>query len=53
MDKINITPKRKEIMELMNFNSLFDVLRYYPYRYEILKNDQASAGSQIRGKNLD
>ena len=43
MDKINITPKRKEIMELMNFNSLFDVLRYYPYRYEILKNEDIDA----------
>lgn len=43
MDKINITPKRKEIMELMNFNSLFDVLRYYPYRYEILKNEEIDA----------
>ena len=43
MDKINITPKRKEIMELMNFNSLFDVLRYYPHRYEILKNEDIDA----------
>lgn len=34
MEKIKLTPKRKEIIELMGFNSIFDVLRYYPYRYD-------------------
>ena len=31
MEKIKLTPKRKEIIQLMNFNSINDVLRYYPY----------------------
>ena len=39
MEKIKLTPKRKEIIQLMNFNSINDVLRYYPYRYDIYKND--------------
>ena len=29
MEKIKLTPKRKEIIELMNFNSIFDVLNRY------------------------
>lgn len=34
MNKFNLTQKRKEIMECMQYHSLFDVLRNYPYRYE-------------------
>lgn len=34
---IKLTKKREEIMQIMQFNSLFNVLRYYPYRYDILK----------------
>lgn len=34
---IKLTKKREEIMQIMQFNNLFNVLRYYPYRYDILK----------------
>ena len=34
MENIKLTPKRKEIVSLMNFDSVMSVLRYYPYRYE-------------------
>lgn len=40
MEKIKLTPKRKEIIELMNFNSIFDVLKYYPYRYDHYKHQK-------------
>ena len=39
MEKIKLTPKRKEIIELMGFNSIFDVLKYYPYRYDHYKHE--------------
>ena len=39
MEKYKLTPKRKEIMQLLNFNNLFDVLRYYPYRYDYYCNE--------------
>ena len=42
MEKIKLTPKRKEIMELLNFNNLFDVVRYYPYRYDYYHNEKLS-----------
>ena len=42
MEKIKLTPKRKEIIELMNFNSIFDVLKYYPYRYDHFKHQKLS-----------
>lgn len=42
MEKIKLTPKRKEIIELMNFNSIFDVLKYYPYRYDHYKHQKLS-----------
>lgn len=42
MEKIKLTNKRKEIVELMNFDSIMSVLRYYPNRYEIYKNDVLS-----------
>ncbi len=31
-----LTPKRKEIMESLHLDSLFSLLRYYPYRYDHL-----------------
>ena len=34
MINTKLTPKRKEIVQTMNFDSLFSVLRYYPYRYD-------------------
>lgn len=42
MESIKLTPKRKEIMEEMNFHDLLDVLRYYPYRYDHLKRSDLS-----------
>lgn len=38
MEKIKLTEKRKEIIQLLDFSSILDVLRYYPYRYEHFKN---------------
>lgn len=40
MQNLKLTPKRKEIVELMNFNSIFDVLTYFPYRYEHYKMEK-------------
>ena len=37
MNEMKLTPKRIEINTIMNFDSPFDVLRYYPYRHEILE----------------
>ncbi len=31
-----LTPKRKEILESLSLDSLFSLLRYYPYRYDHL-----------------
>ena len=42
MKNLKLTPKRKEIVELMNFDSSFSVLRYYPYRYDHFKVDELS-----------
>jgi len=42
MEKIKLTPKRKEIIETMNFNSVMDVLRYYPYRYDYYSHQKPS-----------
>ena len=42
MKEIKLTPKRKEIVELMNFNSIFDVLTYFPFRYEHYKTEKLS-----------
>lgn len=59
MENIKLTPKRKEIVELMNFNSIFDVLRYYPYRYDHYKiekltyskhNQKVTFEGKIKGK---
>ena len=40
MQELKLTPKRKEIVELMNFNSIFDILTYFPYRYEHYKMEK-------------
>lgn len=42
MLELKLTPKRKEIVELMQFNSIFDVLTYFPYRYEHYKVEKLS-----------
>lgn len=42
MENIKLTPKRKEIVSLMNFDSVMSVLRYYPYRYEHYKLEKLS-----------
>ena len=42
MENIKLTPKRKEIVSLMNFDSIMSVLRYYPYRYEHYKLEKLS-----------
>lgn len=42
MENIKLTPKRKEIVSLMKFDSLDSVLRYYPYRYDIYKQTTLS-----------
>ena len=39
MEKIKLTPKRKEIIERMGFSNINSILRYYPYRYDIYKDD--------------
>ena len=40
MQELKLTQKRKEIVELMNFNSNFDILTYFPYRYEHYKMEK-------------
>ena len=42
MINTKLTPKRKEIVQTMNFDSLFSVLRYYPYRYDYFKHTTPS-----------
>lgn len=37
MKKLNLTQKRKEILQSLNINSPFNLLRYYPYKYEHLE----------------
>ena len=42
MENIKLTPKRKEIIERMHFHSIIEILRYYPYRYDIYRNESLS-----------
>lgn len=39
MENIKLTEKRKEIISLLHFHSIMDILRYYPYRYDHYQND--------------
>ena len=42
MEKIKLTTTRQEIVNKMNFSSIEDILRYYPYRYDIYKDEVLS-----------
>ena len=42
MKNLKLTEKRKEIVKMMNFDSSISVLRYYPYRYDIFKEEELS-----------
>ena len=35
---IKLTPKRKEILQRLELFTIEDVLRYYPYRYDIFND---------------
>ena len=42
MAKIKLTTTRQEIVNKMSFKSIEDILRYYPYRYDIYKDEALS-----------
>ena len=42
MEKMKLTTTRQEIVNKMNFSSIEDILRYYPYRYDIYKDEVLS-----------
>ncbi|MDY2889508.1 MAG: ATP-dependent DNA helicase RecG [Candidatus Caccosoma sp.] len=42
MEKIKLTTTRQEIVNKMSFKSIEDILRYYPYRYDIYKDEALS-----------
>lgn len=52
MENIKLTPKRKEIIEQMNFHSLMEILRYYPYRYDIYRNETLSMSKHLQKVSL-
>lgn len=42
MENLHLTTKRQEIVKMMGFDSTNSILRYYPYRYDIYKDDELS-----------
>lgn len=48
MEKIYLTIKRKEIIETMGFLNILEILRYYPYRYEIYQDEILNMSKHLK-----